>query len=225
MGGLSRPPTVTVRRSPRESAFEVGCRCDAQRPSVFAAARPGYAPAVMNESLVATVLGEDRAGLVESIARVVAGHDGNWVESRMSRLAGRFAGILRVDVSGERAAALAEALRGLASSGLTVVVESSVGGDRPSGARRMKLELVGQDRPGIVREISGVLVRHGVSVDELQTECSSAPESGGTLFRAAASLHVPASVATLDLRTALERIADDLMVDVVLEEPGRAAHA
>jgi glycine cleavage system regulatory protein len=179
----------------------------------------------MNESLVATVLGEDRAGLVESIARVVSGHGGNWVESRMSRLAGRFAGILRVDVGAERAPALADALRGLASSGLTVVVEPAVGADRPTDARRLKLELVGQDRPGIVREISGVLVRHGVSVDELQTECSSAPESGGTLFRAAASLHVPASVATLDLRNALERIADDLMVDVVLEEPGRAARA
>jgi glycine cleavage system regulatory protein len=175
----------------------------------------------MNESLVATVIGEDRSGLVESIARAVAAHGGNWVESRMSRLAGRFAGILRVEVPAGRSADLAEALRGLGAAGLTVVVEPSVGGERTGDARRLELELVGQDRPGIVREISGVLVRHGVSVDELATECSSAPESGGALFRATAALHVPASVATGDLRAALERIADDLMVDVVLEEPRR----
>jgi glycine cleavage system regulatory protein len=175
----------------------------------------------MNESLVATVLGEDRSGLVESIARTVAAYGGNWVESRMSRLAGRFAGILRVDVPAERSAELAEALRSLGAAGLTVVVESSIGGERPANARRLELELVGQDRPGIVREISGVLVRHGVSVDELATECSSTPEGGGMLFRATAALHVPAGVATGELRSALERIADDLMVDVVLEETRR----
>lgn len=177
--------------------------------------------ALMNESLVATVIGEDRPGLVESIARTVAAHGGNWVESRMSRLAGRFAGILRVEVAPDRSAALAAALRDLGAAGLTVVVESSVAGERATDARRLELELVGQDRPGIVREISGVLVRHGVSVDELATECASAPESGGPLFRAKAALHVPAGVATSELRSALERIADDLMVDVVLEEPRR----
>jgi glycine cleavage system regulatory protein len=172
----------------------------------------------MNESLVATVLGEDRPGLVESIARAVAAHGGNWVESRMARLAGRFAGILRVEVAREQSEALAAALRHLGASGLTVVVESSLASERAADARRLELEIVGQDRPGIVREISGVLVRHGVSVDELATECSSAPEPGGALFRAKAALHVPAGVATPDLRAALERIADDLMVDVVLEE-------
>lgn len=172
----------------------------------------------MNASLVATVLGEDRPGLVESIARVVAAHQGNWVESRMARLAGRFAGILRVDVPSERREDLAAALRGLGAAGLAVVVESSIGTDRPGMARRLQLELVGQDRPGIVRDITGVLVQHGVSVDELSTECTSAPESGGLLFRATASLHVSSSVTTQDLRVALERIANDLMVDVVLDE-------
>lgn len=172
----------------------------------------------MNASLVATLIGEDRPGLIESIARTVAAHGGNWVESRMARLAGRFAGILRVEVALEHRQALAADLCRLEANGLRIVVESSAEEDRPRTARRLQLELVGQDRPGIVRDISGVLVRFGVSVDELSTECGSAPESGGTLFRASASLYVPESVSTPELRTALERIADDLMVDVVLDE-------
>lgn len=172
----------------------------------------------MRTALVATFLGADRPGLVEAIAEVVARQGGNWVESRMARLAGRFAGVLRVEVDAERADALTEALRGLSSEGLTVVVEGSGEVERRAAARRLELELVGNDRPGIVREVSHALAARGVGVDELRTECSSAPEGGGRLFRAAASLHVPAECSTEELRSALEEIAADLMVDVVLEE-------
>ncbi len=172
----------------------------------------------MRTALVSTFLGEDRPGLVESIAHVVASHGGNWVESRMARLAGRFAGVLRVEVEAARAEALAAALRGLSAAGLTVVVEGSRPEERRAGARRLELELVGQDRPGIVREVARVLASRGVGVDELRSERSSAPEGGGPLFRAAASLHVPPECSTDELRSALEQIATDLMVDVVLEE-------
>ena len=42
----------------------------------------------MEESLVMTVMGEDRPGLVEALARTVSERGGNWLESRMSHLAG-----------------------------------------------------------------------------------------------------------------------------------------
>jgi glycine cleavage system regulatory protein len=167
-------------------------------------------------SLVLTVLGVDRPGLVESIARVVAEHGANWVESRMAHLAGQFAGILRVEVAADKAEPLSAALRSLGESGL----ESIVHPDRTAPAAvdlpLVHLELIGQDRPGIVREISRVLASHGVNVEELKTECVSAPTTGQSLFRASAQLRLPAGVSEASLRTALEAVAADMMVDIDL---------
>jgi glycine cleavage system regulatory protein len=166
-------------------------------------------------SLVLTVLGVDRPGLVETLARVVSEHGGNWIESRMAHLAGHFAGILRVEVDASRADALAAALRELGASGLESIVHPDASAASTT-APVVLLDLVGQDRPGIVREISHVLVAHGVNVEELHTECVAAAESGQQLFRAKARLRLPAGVSMTALRTALEAVTADLMVDVEL---------
>ena len=52
----------------------------------------------MKTYLILTIIGEDKPGIVESLAEVIADHSGNWLESSMSHLAGKFAGILRVGV-------------------------------------------------------------------------------------------------------------------------------
>lgn len=168
----------------------------------------------MNTSLVLTVIGKDRPGLVESLARVVADHGANWLESRMARLSGHFAGIVRVDAPRERADALAQALRSLTD--LRVQVEAATAVPAMSDAPVLLLQLLGQDRPGIVREVSGALAQRGVNVEELETECTSAPMSGETLFRARARLRLPPDVAEQELRETLEKLADELMVDVAL---------
>ena len=61
----------------------------------------------MRRSLVLTVIGDDKPGIVEQLADQVLAAGGNWEESRMARLAGKFAGILRVSVDADRAEALA----------------------------------------------------------------------------------------------------------------------
>ena len=171
----------------------------------------------MQRTLVMTVIGPDRTGLVDSIAGLVTEHGGNWLESRMSRLGGHFAGILRVEVPQENEPSLVAALQRLESRGLTVVVHP----DEPKAARQSArlsvLEIVGQDRPGIVRQISSALARHGVNVEELTTECASAPMSGETLFKARAHLFVPPACDLGVLRRELEAIAADLVVDVSLQ--------
>jgi glycine cleavage system regulatory protein len=167
-------------------------------------------------SLVLTVLGSDRPGLVESLARVVAEHGGNWVESRMAHLAGHFAGILRVEIDADRADALAAALSNLNQSGLESIVHPDASPKASSDQPVVRLDLVGQDRPGIVREISRVLAAQGVNVEDLHTECVAAAESGQQLFRATARLRLPAGISEASLRTALEAVAADLMVDLDL---------
>jgi glycine cleavage system regulatory protein len=167
-------------------------------------------------SLVLTILGPDRPGLVESIARLVAEHEGNWLESRMAHLAGQFAGILRVEVEESRAESLTQSLAGLTKSGLDTVVHPDPAIALPADRPLVKLDLLGQDRPGIVRQISGVLAALGVNVEELNTHCRAAAETGQPLFHATADLRLPPDVSEDDLRIALENVAADLMVDVKL---------
>ena len=165
--------------------------------------------------LVLTLIGPDRPGLVESLAKRVAAHGGNWVESRMAHLAGQFAGILHIEVPPEAVPALQAALGELERDGLRVVAQ---GGAAPAaeGMRTLELQAVGQDHPGIVRDISEVLLRHGVNIEELTTDHVSAPMAGGLLFSAKARLRVPTGTDVDRLREDLEKIADDLMVDLTL---------
>jgi glycine cleavage system regulatory protein len=167
------------------------------------------------KDLVLTLIGPDRPGLVESVAKRVADHGGNWLESRMAHLAGQFAGILRIEVPPDQIEALHAALAELESEGLRVAAES---GARPEDAdrRTMELELLGQDHPGIVRKVSEVILGHGVNIEELTTDHVSAPMAGGLLFSAKARLRVPVTADADRLREDLEKIADDLMVDLKL---------
>lgn len=171
----------------------------------------------MRTSLVVTVIGEDRPGIVEQVSDLVLAAEANWEESRMARLAGKFAGIVRVSVDPARAAGLTAGLAGLEAHGLKVVVEPS-GAAGDSGYRTIGLELVGNDRPGIVRDISRVLAHRGVNIEELETGITNAPHSGDALFHAHARLRTPSTVAPDELRSILESLAVDLMVDLTLDD-------
>jgi glycine cleavage system regulatory protein len=176
----------------------------------------------MRTDLVVTVVGADRPGLVEALAKAALAHDANWEGSRMVRLAGRFAGVVQLTVEAERVGALEHELAALQTQGLRLMIER---GD-PTGAgaadtTALRLELVGNDRPGILREIARALAARHVNVEELETECVSAPMSGDTLFKATARLRCAAGSDTDELRDVLEAIGDDLMVDVRLDAPDR----
>jgi glycine cleavage system regulatory protein len=168
--------------------------------------------------LVVTLIGADRPGLVEAVAATVAEHGGNWLEGRMAHLAGEFAGILRVAVPPERQAALTAALAALEAGGLRIVVQSGKPEPPSADAQAMDVELLGLDRPGLVREVSHLLASRGVNVEELSTDVVSAPMTGEAMFRAKARVQVPRSVDAHELRSSLERLAHDLMVEIRLAE-------
>jgi glycine cleavage system regulatory protein len=178
---------------------------------------------MMLSTLVMTVIGDDRPGLVQIVAARVADNGGNWLESRMCRLGGQFAGILRIEVDAARRDALEKALRALQGDGLGVIIhaEPDTGaGDAAAAARSQGtpavVEILGQDRPGILRSVSGVFAAHRVNVEDIASERVSSPMGSGTLFRARATVLVPPTVKLATLRAELERIASDLLVDVKL---------
>ncbi len=175
----------------------------------------------MQVSLVMTLIGPDRTGLVESIARAVAAHGGNWLESRMCRLGGEFAGILRVEIPAENKSPLLAALQQIPGLNVTVRADDAkIPTTARHGMRQTKLEIVGHDRPGIVRDISAALARAGVNVEEFSSEVASAPMSGETLFKASARLQLPEHCDLAAMKKDLEKIAADLLVDVAFAELG-----
>ncbi len=168
-------------------------------------------------TLVLTVIGDDRSGLVSALSGVIADHGGSWERSQMARLAGKFAGIVLVRVPDDRAESLIGELGPLATEGLLdVTVER--GGVEPAGGdvTRLSLALVGADRPGIVHDISRALAARDVSIEELHTATREAPMVGGMLFEATATLLAPPTVPIADLQAVLEELANELMVDLSL---------
>ena len=177
----------------------------------------------MTTSLVLTVIGSDRPGIVNLLSDVAQRFGANWVGSRMASLAGQFAGIVHFEVPDQNAESIAGALRGLASSGLHVVIAMGDSNAVPAKRRIVRLELVGNDRPGIVRDLSGSLARRGVSIEELHTEVVSAAMSAGQLFRVKALLAVPEALGNDDLRHELEALATEMMVDIELDSHASGA--
>lgn len=167
--------------------------------------------------LVLTLLGDDRAGLVNAVAAAVAQHGGNWERSQMAELAGKFAGIVLVTIPAERVDEFTQALQPL-SGLLDVTVQRAGGGDvADDGRQHLTLDLLGTDRPGIVNDISAVLAAHDVNIESLATATREAPMAGGLLFEATAELELRAGTDLEALRSALEELANELMVDLDLD--------
>lgn len=171
----------------------------------------------MRDLLVLTINGADRTGLVESLAEQIAGAGGNWEESRMARLAGEFAGILLVTIDHSRRAELVAAVRRLEATGLHVTMRTSAPPPATIAGAHVRLEVTGNDRPGIVRDVSRILAEGGVNVEELETSVTSAPMSGDPMFTARIRLLAPTDFALAGLRTRLEALAGELMVDIAVE--------
>lgn len=167
----------------------------------------------MTTHLVLTAIGTDRPGLVEALSALISDHGGNWLDSSMAHLAGKFAGLVEVSVPEARADELKRALQ--AFQPLKVVVEQAGGQDATQArTRSLQLSLVGHDRIGIVREVSQVLARHAVNVESLNTWTSAAPMSGETLFHASATLRAAESLDAGTLQSDLEAISNELQVDI-----------
>jgi len=167
----------------------------------------------MKSYLVMTVLGNDRPGLVNSLADTVASHGGNWLESRMARLAGQFAGIVRIECPSETADALINELQTPSNSGLAILAVRQQA-QEPLPRRTLAVEVVGNDRPGIVRELSAAVASSGGNIEELTTGLESAPMSGQPMFRAHGVISIPENAEPAALTAAIESLGNDLTVDI-----------
>jgi glycine cleavage system regulatory protein len=168
--------------------------------------------------LVLTFVGDDRPGLVNAVSEAVAAHGGAWLESRSVRLAGKFAGVVLVRAPDENLIPLESALAKLAPSGLRVSIERGAPPEAGKPARLVTLEIVGNERPGIVRDVTQALTGLGVNIEEFMSGLEGEPFTGVEMFRATARLGLPDDLKLDELRKALERLAAEIMVDVAVDE-------
>ena len=166
----------------------------------------------MTTRIILNVLGSDRPGLTQALADAVLAAGGNWLESHLSRLGGKYVGSVLVELEAVGLAALEQAVRKVDASGLQVSIIFA--GDEPqSTAKSLWIELVGQDRPGIVREVTGVLAGLGANIEDFSSDTENGAWSGEQLFRAKAQVALPDGVTPDQVRQALEAISGEIMVD------------
>lgn len=171
--------------------------------------------------LVLTVVGDDRAGLVERLADTVAAHGGNWERSELAELAGAFAGIVLVDVADERVEALTAALgelRGL----LTVTPYRGRGGHAAPLGEQVSFTVLGHDRPGIVRDVTRSLVADGLTIEQFTSRTLAAPMAGGELFEATVTARAAPGVDLGATVARLEQLAGEIQVDLTLTGAAQA---
>ena len=173
----------------------------------------------MSESLIVSFIGDDRPGVVRVIADVVARHGGSWQESRMSGLGGYFSGTARILINSDNLDALDQSLQAL--EGLTCIIRplrQSPPDQTDETTQKMKLDIVGPDRPGILQDVTSELVGHGINVIEMETEVRPASMSGELNFIADALVEVPNEVDIESLDKQLGAIARNLGLDILFEE-------
>ncbi len=166
--------------------------------------------------LVLTVVGDDRPGLVNALAEQVAAHGGNWERSELAELAGAFAGIVLVSVPDDRQAAFTDALQSL--DGMLRVTAHGGGStaETVAGERALEVTVLGNDRAGIVRDVTAAIARHALSIDTFRSRTLEAPMAGGTLFEAVVVFRVPQDADAGTVTTALEQLAGEIQVDLTV---------
>lgn len=172
----------------------------------------------MTDSVVFVVTGDDRPGVVEALAEVVASHEASWVESEITRVAGKVAGILQVEVAKENADAFTRDMEALSSQGLQIRVDQRSGEDPHLNDRQAALEISGPDKPGIVLQISRILARNGIDIDEFHTQRLETTSGGRRSFRADIRVSIPKHVDSREISRAIDLMSDSLHLEATMHE-------
>lgn len=172
----------------------------------------------MPQNLMLSVICDDKPGIVKTIAETVADNGGNWLESRLAQLDGKFAGVIRISTAEEQLATLEDALGALRTQGLLIQIEPVYDKVVRSPSSLATFSLAGPDRPGIVRDLAKAFLQYDMNVEELVTHRTSMPYSGEPLFEAEGVILVPEGVALEPLMAQIDEIAEALALDIRIEQ-------
>jgi len=173
----------------------------------------------MRTTIVLTLTGPDRVGIVEEVTGVFLDLGGNIEVSRMARLGGEFAILMLVTLPTDKLAAIDEALRPLTSAGYKTTISQTEQAAYP-GWRSYQVEVEGADHEGIIHEIARGLSQQGISVESMETGTTSSPITGTPLFTMTALVLVPPGLAEEDWTSAVVEASQQSGVDVTVVAVG-----
>ena len=170
----------------------------------------------MQKTLVITFIANDRPGLADTLSSLINQHQGNWLESKLAQMAGKFTGIIEISIHSDQINALQSALKGLSEQGISVLVESVDDILNSSNKRTGCVNILGLDRTGIVKEITQALAAEHINVERFYSKVEAAPMSGEPLFKAEIDISLPSATDIDKLDDTLENIAQRLDIDYQL---------
>ncbi len=168
------------------------------------------------KKLVITFISDDRPGLVEKLSQMVQQRDGNWLESKMAQLSGKFTGIIEISLPDKQVSVLTEELKALSSEGIALLAEAVASEPPKAPLISGDVSILGLDRPGIVKEISTALATLNINVEEFHSLVEAAPMTGQPLFKAEAAIGIPLEVNLQDLNEKLDAISQNLDIECTL---------
>ena len=169
--------------------------------------------------LVLSVVGSDRPGLTQALAAAVLSAGGNWLESHLSHLGGLYVGSVLVELAADGVEGLRSAVSAVDAHGLDVRIAPAIEGAGAAG-ETLQFGLVGQDRPGIVNQVTGVLSSLGANIEAFRTWIDIEPHAGAPLFHMDARLRLPPELPVAKVQAALEAISGEIMVDISITAAG-----
>lgn len=168
----------------------------------------------MSTSLVLTISAHDRPGIMSKLSSSISNEGGNWLESRMARLAGQFVGIVCIECEPEKESTLRDSLEKLSDEGIHVHVLGQGDLTDYPFTNHLKIDIFGNDRPGIVSHLANTISEAGANIEELNTSIESAAMSGQPIFHACGTICLPESCDEATIIAAIEALSDDLTIEV-----------
>jgi glycine cleavage system regulatory protein len=164
--------------------------------------------------IIFTLVGSDKPGLISDLAKTVYDMGGNWLGSNFSHMAGHFAGFVQIDLPLEKHQALIERLSQHPDLKIHLLPGITA---HPAEQQCVQIDIMGNDKTGIVQELTHILSQFNLNIVKFDSYLETAPNWGGELFKAKATITVATDFDLETLRDKLESVANDLMVDIEIQ--------
>ena len=130
--------------------------------------------------------------------------------------------LLYVSIPQNRLPDLTEGVRVLQDEGFQVSTKSTEMSSSAAYAGWVPYEVkvTGADHEGIIYNVTHHLAERGINIETMDTNLTQAPMSGTPLFTMSAIVVVPPDLTSSEIRRNLERVGDELNVNVELSPLG-----
>jgi glycine cleavage system transcriptional repressor len=178
----------------------------------------------MKTYFILSAIGKDRPGIVADVSEVIFECGGNIEDSSMSLLRNNFALLLLFSTEREEVnQKLSAGLKRLEWEKKLTVFFSQIPFEEahPKAKEltdRFEITTSGIDHAGIVYKVCRLMAERGISIVDMETRRILSAESGTPLFEMDIQIDVPRSIPEQGLREELHRLANDLVIDMVLKK-------